>query len=351
MQRHAIIEGQNPAPTLRVGSIATIVTVLRDVGVDADHALARVGLSATVFENPEAIIPYKAYDQLLEIGAQESDCEHIGLLVGMTRCDIGLPGYIMLNAPTVQIGLDDAIYFQHMTDQGGAFRLSQTNDLATLHYSLYAPNMRCVDHICDTAMAIAYGALRRMIGPRFEGTEIRLPRRAPANIGPYRGFYSRERIHFDAHEAAIDFPARYLDQPIEQADPTLYRFLKRTFARGPKVGASMAEQIRRILPDLIRHKAVNGRVIAEVFGTHPRTMARRLAEEDITLQSLVDDARFEVARQLLRDTDMTLTGIATTLYYADASAFTRAFKRKFSVPPGAWRRQRGVNAPEAETSM
>jgi len=37
------------------------------------------------------------------------------------------------------------------------------------------------------------------------------------------------------------------------------------------------------------------------------------------------------------DTDMTTAEIAESLDYADASAFTRAFRRWTDSPPAAWR--------------
>lgn len=338
---------EHDGATLRVGVIAGLLPVFRDLGINVDAALTSVGLNAAIFDNTEMLITYAAYDRLLDFGVRESGCNNLGLLVGMTAPDLGLPGFLMLNAPTVREGVMDAVKFHSHIDGGGVFSLSEAGEVATLNYSIVAPKLRCTDQISDTAIALAYGALRRLIGADFRTFEVRLPRRVPADISSYRLFFSKARLKFDAHEAAIDFNRSCLDAPIEGADPALYKFLKSLIAQGPTVNASMAEKIRRVLPNLIRHKEVNTRFIAQMFGMHPRTMARRLADEQVTLHELVEEARFELAQQLLRSTDMKVTEIAVTLYYSDASAFTRAFRRNFRMTPGAWRKAHGTEVAAA----
>jgi AraC-like DNA-binding protein len=51
----------------------------------------------------------------------------------------------------------------------------------------------------------------------------------------------------------------------------------------------------------------------------------------------VVEERYEIARQLLLDTDLQVGDVAALLDYADASAFTRAFRRWSGAAPAAWR--------------
>ena len=325
-------------PTVRIGNVGAIPAVYKAAGVDIEAALRAVGLSADAFDDPDAIVPYKALDELFAFGVRKTNCEHLGLLIGMSTPDLGLPSFLLFNAPSVREGLEDLISALDRFDSGGAGCLIQTEGVAELGYTVTVPGLKCVDHIHDHAIALGYALLARLIGPQFEPSEIRLPRRQPADVAPYRAFFQKGPIKFDASEAMIEFPARYLDLPVVGADPALYGFLKRMIVKhGPRVDSSIASQIRRVLPGLIRRDPVNPNAIARMFGMNARTMSRRLAEEQVTLISLVEEARFEVARQLLLDTGMGLTEIAAQLHYSDASAFARAFRRKFGSAPGAWR--------------
>lgn len=323
---------------LRIGNISGFPSAAHVLELDLEAALRAVGLSPSVFDHPETLVPYVAVGELFRLAARRSGCEHVGLLVGMGHPDMGLPGFLMQHAPTARVGLDTFVRSLNRVDTGATVGLRSEADIATLSYSVTTVGVP-TDHICDAAVAIGYGILKRMLDT-FDPIEIRLPRRTPSNLAPYRAFFSKGRLKFNAHEAAIDFPESALDEPVKNADPVLYRYLQHVLARDSAgQDSSIADQIRRILPNLIRDRPVNSATVAQMFGVHPRTIARRLAEENVTLHELIQEARFEITQQLLRATNMSLTEIAAGLHYSDASAFTRAFRRKFGRSPSTWRRE------------
>lgn len=77
--------------------------------------------------------------------------------------------------------------------------------------------------------------------------------------------------------------------------------------------------------------------MAGLFALHPRTFSRHLAAEGDAFQKLVDDVRFEIARDLLASTGMALGQVAAVLNFSEPSAFTRAFHRWSGQSPSAWR--------------
>ena len=78
--------------------------------------------------------------------------------------------------------------------------------------------------------------------------------------------------------------------------------------------------------------------MAEITGLSVRTLQRRLAENGLSHFELVDQARYEAATRLLRDSDIRVTDIAMELRYADSANFTRAFRRWAGVTPREYRR-------------
>jgi len=79
------------------------------------------------------------------------------------------------------------------------------------------------------------------------------------------------------------------------------------------------------------------------LGIHKRTLNRRLAENDTSFARVLAEVRFQIARQLLADTDLPLVDIAATLNYTDTSTFSRAFRAWAQMPPSKWR---AVQAPK-----
>ena len=68
-----------------------------------------------------------------------------------------------------------------------------------------------------------------------------------------------------------------------------------------------------------------------------RTLARRLAEDDLTPAGLVDDLRRQLADRYLAERAFPLGRITYLLGYSDLSAFTRAFRRWTGRTPSEWR--------------
>ena len=65
-------------------------------------------------------------------------------------------------------------------------------------------------------------------------------------------------------------------------------------------------------------------------------------------RAIANEIRFEIARQLLTDTQVPLAQIAAALGYSEASAFTRAFRRWSGQTPKTWRNEGHHNpAPTA----
>ncbi|WP_237050371.1 helix-turn-helix domain-containing protein [Microvirga ossetica] len=59
--------------------------------------------------------------------------------------------------------------------------------------------------------------------------------------------------------------------------------------------------------------------------------------EGRAFRQVADGIRFEIACELLENTDMALGQVAAALQYSELSAFTRAFRRWSGQSPSAWR--------------
>jgi len=66
-------------------------------------------------------------------------------------------------------------------------------------------------------------------------------------------------------------------------------------------------------------------------------LQRRLTEQGITFQQLLDEARRELAHHYLLHSSRELNETAYLLGYADANSFFRAFHHWEGTTPGQWR--------------
>ena len=100
---------------------------------------------------------------------------------------------------------------------------------------------------------------------------------------------------------------------------------------------SFAELVRGALHQMVLSGTSSAENVALLFGMHERTLRKRLTAERTRLHQLVSQTRFELAKQLLENTELPLSEIASALRYADAAVFSRAFRSWSKTSPREWR--------------
>jgi AraC-like DNA-binding protein len=89
--------------------------------------------------------------------------------------------------------------------------------------------------------------------------------------------------------------------------------------------------------------------LAETAGLSRAVFAARFRERiGQTPMAYVSECRLRLASQWLEETDLSVSEVFQRLGYASAAAFNRAFKRKYGLPPSAYRRDR--SRPELRAS-
>jgi len=102
--------------------------------------------------------------------------------------------------------------------------------------------------------------------------------------------------------------------------------------------AGVAQQVRGVL---LAHDGLlkSADEVAEELGLNLRSLRRKLEAEGSSFRLLQDEARRQLAEQLLTSTDMKVEELAFHLGYSDAASFTRAFRRWHERSPGEYRKQ------------
>jgi AraC-like DNA-binding protein len=327
--------------TVRIGTIAAIPKVLEHLGYDPEAFLAELGVDKSLFDDPDNVIPYALRSQLIHQCAHKTSCQHFGLLIGQYTgaSSFGLVGFLMLQSPDVATALRALVRYAHLHVRGAAIYLEEDGDSTFLGYSIYQPQIQAREQIEDGAVAIACNILRGLCGPEWIPTEIYFAHRKPADVRPYQQFF-KTRLNFNAERNGVLFPSSWMEQPVLSADPDLRRLLQKQVDQlESRYGDDFAEQVRRVLHSALLTQHATADEVAALFSIHPRTLNRRLKAYGTGFQELVDQSRFEIAQQLLENSSLDVIQIAAALDYADASAFTRAFRRWSGTTPALWREQ------------
>lgn len=333
--------------TVRIGGASGIPAVLQEFGCDPAVIIARAGLSPDIFEEPETLVPVSALGRLLSCCVKATKCEHFGLLVGERGGfpSLGRVGFVARNSADVGAALTSLATYMPHHDRGAAVTLSVVGPLSTLGYAVYHPT-EAHDQLLDGAVAIGCCIMRALCGPEWAATEVTFAHRAPSDLAPYRRFF-RCKLRFDAGETALVFETRWLGKPLHDAEPELRRLLVRELeASAPADPTDLIDSVRGVIRTKLGRGPCTSNEVARLFGISERTLRRQLVAHGTSFKAILEEVRFEVARQLLRDTTLTLERVALLVDYSELSAFSRAFLRWAKMPPGDWRElQRGEVQP------
>ena len=330
------------AGQVRIGPVAAIASILRELDQDLESICADCGLDPEVVKHADNIVSFNALGRLVALCAKRTGVPHFGLLIGQRAAlaSLGPLEELAQHAPDVETALRAMIQHHPVHDRASTVSLLVDNGVATIQYALYEPDVAGIEQICDGSIAIICNVMRALCGSTWAPAEVLFSHSRPADITPYRRFF-RAQLRFDMDQTALVFPRHWLRTPLPNPNTELHQSLEQ---RLTDLLSGNPDDILSELRRIVRAQFAAGRKsrehIAEHLSLHRRTFNRRLKEHGINFRQLLQEVRFEYAKQLLSNTRTKITDIATTLGYSDASAFSRAFRRWSGMTPAAWRTAR-----------
>lgn len=333
-----------PPGTTRVASIGALPAIVERLGQKLPSLLDAAGLPRDLFEDLDRPVAVTDAARLLDEAARRTDCPHIGLLTGAQYRPetIGLAGRLAQNARDIGSALRGLALNLHLNGHVFAPTVTVAADTAEFGLRLLAdvPHARLV---VDVGMAGALAILKALCGPGWKPLEVTLVHAPVGRRTPYDRYYGVP-VRFGSDRNGFQFPASWLDRRVHGANAATRAVLEREMAfAAQRHPLPPAMATRRALLACIARGDASVRGVAATLGLHVRTLNRRLAAEGTSVAAIMTDLRYQVARDLLANTTLSVTEIAATLVYGDTAAFTRAFRHWSGMPPSNWR-QRHSNA-------
>ena len=163
---------------------------------------------------------------------------------------------------------------------------------------------------------------------------------------PPHGYFYEELfpcdVFFGQEETGFCFHKRYLNKRIVRSQPELAQWLRDSpadlmYLPGKEV--SIQSQIKLQLKSAL--KAARNfpafEDICSALAISPPAVRRRLSEEGTSYQQTKDTVRRDLAMELLSNPDILISEIAERTGFAEAAAFSRAFKKWTGVSPAGYR--------------
>ena len=325
-------------PLTRCQHLMPFTDILTDIGAPTGSLLEKFRLPASLEEKSLLFVPILPAIRFAETAQRSQDIEDFGFLASRRLHFSHLSEKtrtLIAHAPTLLVALQHAcrwasledtnlnIWIEHADDHVKiCSKLIGTNGLFHLEHSQWLQNIFAV-HIVRQFAGADWAPATMAFEARYT------PRPAAQSFWPNTRFLSGQ------HASWIDVPMSHLslsNRPNEIAPP-----LHNDDAGSP--GHEIIDSLKLMLPSYLDGRVPTLNEIAEMAGVSARSFQRRLSYAGLTYSDLVDNARFEIARRLLRDTDAKIIEIAFSSGYTDPAHFTRAFRRIAGVTPRRFREQ------------
>lgn len=302
-----------------------------------------VGLTPESAADPAAMVEAADYHALLEAIAKSEWPDlrfHMRVSAGM-RCDaFGAFGLAVKSAPTLRhcfrrigryIRLHNQISEFSALDKGDVFCWTHRKP-AFKRLGSYLSN--------EAALATTLSLCREATTPELTPVRVQFAHQRDGSVDALVEHFGITPV-FGADVDGMQFGIEEIDRPTAVGDSDIWQFftdhLESLLRAEDQPDHSLETQVVEEVAKLLSGGMPPLADVAMTLGMGARTLQRRLADRETSYQALVDEARRQLAQQLVSDSQYSLSEIAFLTGFSEQSAFTRAFKRWEGQTPRAFR--------------
>ncbi len=314
------------------------------LGFCADDLLVRAKLPVADKLDTHVPVPFTQIAAFFEICAAEAGERLLGFKFGRTidPRDAGLIAFLGVYAQTMRDGLENIATYSRVFGDAAIIDVSRLGCDGRLGFDFSVPvSVETQQYTEWLASALLHGAQSVMRRPiRCRAARFRHLR--TLGIEDMRRHLGCTPA-FCADENALYFSRGDLDTLIPEADHKLVQFLRevaestleRHHSNEPPLLISLERALARHLPK----GEVKMEQVAQELGLSPRTLSRRLKEEDLSFREVLKGLRQALATRYLSQTTTSQAQIAFLLGFSDQAAFARAYRAWTGRTPGAMRKR------------
>jgi AraC-like DNA-binding protein len=290
-------------------------------------------------DRPSAYLPLRSVLAFVQCAAGGSDLDgfirRIGERMSVADFDADLRGAVV-SAPSLGSALQRFCELADREQSSARYRMVPSGDALQICCSLGIGLPAGAGYLGEWLQILTLSALvRRFTGGRWSPTEIALrSRREPGEclrrLFPETGFATGQA------ETAVTLPVSLL-RLASIVDRSASRDEEHRSVTQAPAAWDFAECLCAILKSYLAEGHPDIHLAAGIAGCGVRTLQRRLEDCGQSFSDVLQQARFEVAAELLQEPDVKVIEAAYAVGYTDPSHFARAFRRLAGVSPKQYR--------------
>jgi AraC-like DNA-binding protein len=313
-------------------------------GIDGDDVFREVGLDPSVLEDPNARYPIAGMFRLWHTAASMSGDPCFGL----TAAEQWRPttwhglGFAWLASATLNDAFRRLVRYSAIVASAADVRIEERPGRVRLSIGSRSgvpqdPSAAVIDAI----VAVVIHMSQEICGRGFQPLRVELTHRGAGCRQRRREFFGCP-VEYGASQNAVEVSADVASRTLPSANAELAHANERVIRDylSQVRGGFVAQQVKLRLINELSSGSVRAATVAKELNMSPRTLQRRLSEEETSFSAVVDDTRRELAIRLIGDRTMTLGEISYLLGFSEESSFSRSFRRWTGTSPSDYRKRR-----------
>ncbi|MDE4131492.1 AraC family transcriptional regulator ligand-binding domain-containing protein [Phaeobacter sp. QD34_3] len=332
-------QGQNTESAIFVRCAAER---LLELGHPASTVFSASRLGQAILAQAEPVADIASVAAFFQRAAQISLDPAFGLHLGQ-QTDLrkaGLLGYLALSAPDLGGFLTTLSRYAPLFGEKLFFDTSSLDRSGIMEWG-HAAGGEPMGQYHEFLASLLVANLRLACGKRIIPAEVSFCHGRSTVSQELEAFFGR-KPQFEAPVNRLRFVTDDLSAGLATGDARLHAILRSCAdARLEDAGLGRADLVAQVR-QRISHRLASGtaalETVASDLGMSPRTLSRKLSEQETSYFAILENLRLEMAKTYLRDSDLVLAEIAHLLGYRGLSSFNDAFKRWTGQSPGKFRR-------------
>jgi len=191
----------------------------------------------------------------------------------------------------------------------------------------------------DAVIALILQMSRISYGNDLTPLEVHLIRSAPEDTSPLDDFFGCS-VTYGETENRMVFSTADVQRNLRGSNPQIAAAMDdlidtylHQFKKTDIVGL-----VREVVANYLVHGEPDGEIVAGELNLSPRTLQRRLNEQNSSVKKIVDSTRHQLSVSYLGQKHLSVKEVAYSLGFNDPSNFSRAFRRWEGITPKEYRK-------------
>ncbi|MFN0015967.1 MAG: AraC family transcriptional regulator ligand-binding domain-containing protein [Saprospiraceae bacterium] len=329
---------------VRMSIIRNIVFGSARFGANPKMFWEKLDLPPEQYEQSDLMVDWIPGAKVWDIAANLTNNPQIGLQLGelTTEISLGLVGHLMQTSPTLGAACEQVARFNLSFSEMFYYHTHRNTHEFIMEFAPTEPYLLqypdSARHSVEISMTgilhVAHLLTGKKVLPLYTCFAYPHP---VADLREYRRLLGDD-LRFNQPKSCVVFKISDADLPVIGYNAELLRMfeqLAHDFIQRHQNQQNAVALVKKTILDQFCHQLPQLPEVAERLNMTSRSLQRKLHDEGVSFQQIMEEIRSEMAVGLVKRKQFTANEIAYMLGYADPTSFRRAFKRWTGANPRA----------------